>query len=280
MTALCVENLKKEYPSFTLDDISFVVEEGRVSGLVGANGAGKSTTIKSILGLVRATGKVEVFSRPAACAEAKSLIGYAGGGFRFYPQKRLKTLAKAVSRFYPAWSDERFQEFCKRFALDPNKKIAQLSEGMKVKFALALALSHGARLLILDEPTSGLDPFSREEFCDIILSLVREEGISVLFSTHITADLDRIADDVLLLSQGKLLINESLSELTARYMLATFAEPPQEGVVGLKRVKDGFEGLVPKTARIEGARLREPTLDEIIIHIEQERRGNTECVHC
>ncbi len=271
MNALEVTNLKKVYPSFTLGEVSFHVEEGKIAGLGGANGAGKSTTLKGILGFIEAEGKARVFSHDAKSAEAKSLVGYAGGGFRYYPHKKIKTVARVVSGFYPNWSEERFNRYCEKFELIPDKKIAELSEGMKVKFALALALSHGAKLLILDEPTSGLDPLAREEFLDILLSLVREEGISVLFSTHIVSDLDRAADSVIFLSHGRVLANEPISTLKRKYSLAFFKEKPSEKTIGLKPVKEGFEALVPRTESFAGANLKEPSLDEIIIHLEYAR---------
>ena len=273
MNALEVQNLKKVYPSFSLDGVSFTVQEGRVVGLVGANGAGKSTTLKGILGYIDAEGSARVFGFDAKSAEAKSLVGYAGGGFRYYPHKKIGTVARAVSGFYPNWSMETFGRYCRRFALEPDKKVLQLSDGMKVKFALSLALSHGAKLLVLDEPTSGLDPLAREEFADTILSLVREEGVSVLFSTHVVSDLERTADDIVFLSHGKVTVREELAALKEKYSLAFFREEPKNGVaVGLKSVKGGFEGLVPRTDFFDGAQLRTPTLDEIVIHLE--RRGS------
>lgn len=273
MTALEVKNLRKVYPAFTLDNVCFSLEEGRILGLVGANGAGKSTTLKGILGLIAAEGKAKIFSEDAKSERAKLLLGYAGGGFRNYPHKKIGTIARVVSGFYPNWSEEKFRRYSERFALLPDKKVSELSEGMKVKFALALALSHGAKLLLLDEPTSGLDPFAREEFLDILLSLVQEEGLTALFSTHIVSDLERAADDIVLLSHGRVAVNESLETLKKKYLLACFEERPRESVLGLKSVKGGFEGLVPRTAAVAGATLREPTLDEIIIHLE---RGNGE----
>ena len=269
MKALEVVNLKKVYPSFTLDSVNFSVEEGRIVGLVGANGAGKSTTIKGILGLITAEGEAKIFACDAKSAAAKPLYGYAGGGFRNYPHKKIGTIARVVSSFYPKWSNEAFTRYCTKFELAPDKKVSQLSEGMKVKFALALALSHGAKLLILDEPTSGLDPLAREEFLDILLSLVKEEGVSVLFSTHIVSDLERAADDIVLLSHGKVLVNEPLEALKSKYLLAAFEEEPKEKVIGCKMVKHGYEGLVLRTEQFEGATLREPTLEEIIIHLER-----------
>ena len=135
----------------------------------------------------------------------------------------LAAIRKAYAPFYPTWNQSKYEKFLSQFELIENKKVKELSEGMKVKFALALALSHGAKLLIMDEPTSGLDPLSREEFCDIILQLVREEGVSVLFSTHITSDLMRIADDIVYISQGKILAACPLKELLCKYNLAHFS---------------------------------------------------------
>lgn len=269
MKALEVKNLKKVYRAFTLDNVSFDLEEGRIMGLVGANGAGKSTTLKGIMGLIEAEGEARIFSHEARSLKAKSLVGYAGGGFRYYPHKKIKTVARTLSGFYPNWSEEKFRRYCEKFSLLPDKKVTELSEGMKVKFSLALALSHGAKLLVLDEPTSGLDPFAREEFLDILLALVREEEITVLFSTHIVSDLESVADDIVLLSHGKVTVNEPLSSLKEKYSLACFENRPQEGVIGLKQVKNGYEGLVPRTDFFAGAQLRKPTLDEIIIHLER-----------
>ncbi len=239
MNALEVSNLKKQYPSFTLDCVSFCVKKGCVTGLIGANGAGKTTTLKAITGLIGAEGNIRIFGKDLRGheREIKEKTGYISGGFRAYPQKSVNAVAHAVSACYPDWNGKLFETFLKRYGIDGGKKILQLSEGRKVKLFLALALSHGARLLILDEPTSGLDPLSREEFCETVLDLVKNEGVSVLFSTHITNDLERIADDVVLLSEGKLLAAEPLSILKNRYVLAhygTAEEARSAGVIGVR----------------------------------------------
>lgn len=183
MNALEVTGLCKKYPKFTLDNVSFSVGEGRVCGLIGRNGAGKSTTLKAIMRLIAAEGRVKVFGRDFAAEEAavKSDIGFVGGGFGFYPLKKIKAVSKAFASFYPNWNEGTYRKYLSDFGIDEEKKPSELSEGMKVKYSLALALSHGARLLVMDEPTSGLDPLSREEFCDIVLELTRENGVSVLF---------------------------------------------------------------------------------------------------
>ena len=275
MNALEVKGLTKVYPEFTLDKVSFCVPQGHISGLIGRNGAGKSTTIKGILRLIAAEGNVAVFGGDIIKDEmaVKQMIGYVGGGFRYYPMNTLAAIRKAYAPFYPTWNQGKYEKFLAQFGLSERKKVKELSEGMKVKFALALALSHGAKLLIMDEPTSGLDPLSREEFCDIILQLVREEGVSVLFSTHITSDLMRIADDIVYISQGKILAACPLKELLGKYKLAHFsslADATAANAIGVKLVKDGYEGLLScNTQRLNGVTLSDATIDNIIVHLEK-----------
>lgn len=277
MDALRVVNLYKKYPSFTLDNVTFSVGEGRVCGLIGANGAGKSTTLKGVVGQICTQGSAEIFGLPAQSEEAKRKVGFVVGGFRFYPSKTVKAVARAVSSFYPEWNAERFRGYLARYGIGEEKKIAQLSEGMKVKLSVALALSHGAKLLVLDEPTSGLDPFSREDFCDTVLGLVRDEGISVLFSTHITSDLMRVADDIVYIADGKILADEPLADLLGRYSFARFTDEAaagRSGAIGLKKAKNIFEGLVPRGAVPEGAECSDATLDDVTVCLERERRKN------
>ena len=282
MNALEVKNLTKIYPKFTLDNVCFNVAVGHITGLIGRNGAGKSTTLKGILGLISTDGEVRVFDKAMATEEqvVKQMIGYVGGGFRYYPTKTLEAVGKVVSTFYSDWDENRYRQYLKDFALDPTKKVHELSEGMKVKFSIALAMSHNARLLIMDEPTSGLDPLSREEFCDIILSLVREEGVTVLFSTHITSDLERIADDIVYIADGKILIDEPLNDVLAKYSIAHFADIEQARAahaIGVKPVKDGYEGLIPKGAEPIGATVTQATLDHIMIHFESAKKEGIVC---
>ena len=278
MNALEVRELTKVYPEFTLDKVSFFVKQGHISGLIGRNGAGKSTTIKGILRLINAEGSVSVFGKDFLKEEmaVKQTIGYVGGGFRYYPMNTLAAIRKAYAPFYPTWNQSKYEKFMSKFELIENKKVKELSEGMKVKFALALALSHGAKLLIMDEPTSGLDPLSREEFCDIILQLVREEGVSVLFSTHITTDLMRIADDIVYISRGKILAARPLKELLDKYKLAQFsslAAATEAKAIGVKPVKDGYEGLIPcNVQRLKNATIIDATIDNIMVHLEKAKR--------
>lgn len=283
MNALEVKGLTKVYSEFTLDKIGFCVPQGHIVGFIGRNGAGKSTTIKGILRLIAAEGAVSVFGKNMDEDEmaVKQMIGYVGGGFRYYPMNTLAAIRKAYAPFYPTWDQGKYERLLAQFDLSERKRVKELSEGMKVKFALALALSHGAKLLIMDEPTSGLDPLSREEFCDIVLQLVREDGVSVLFSTHITSDLMRIADDIVYISQGKILAACPLKELLNKYKLARFfslSDATAAKAIGVKVVKEGYEGLLPRDMQIStNVTVSDATIDNIIIHLEKANEGKRVC---
>lgn len=202
---LTVRNLCKNYPAFELHDVSFSIRASSIMGLIGRNGAGKTTTIKSILRLVRPDGgSVEFLGQPVDddAAALRREAGYVSGDLCYYPRKRLSQLTAVTRSFYSAWDSARYEALLRRFSLDDSKRVCELSAGMKVKYQLACALSHGAKLLILDEPTSGLDPVSRDDLLDLLRSLCEQDGVSILFSTHITSDLDACADDVTYLQNG------------------------------------------------------------------------------
>lgn len=206
MSILRVKHLSKQYPSFQLSDISFALEAGRIAGFAGRNGAGKTTTIKSVLNLIHPdAGEITYFGMPLIGheAEIKLRIGYSTGTVSWYPRKKLKDIVAVTKSFYPNWDESAYRKYMELFCLDENKTPLELSEGMKVKFNLLLALSHRAEILILDEPTSGLDPFSRDELLDIFMEL-RDEGIAVFFSTHIISDLEKCADDIVYISGGRI----------------------------------------------------------------------------
>lgn len=205
---LCVQNLCKHYPGFSLENVNFTLASKHIMGLIGKNGAGKSTTLKSILNMVSPeSGSVEIFQKDFRKheKECKQRIGVVFGGIDFYPLKKLSAITAVTQKFYADWDQEQYQKYIKRFSLDENKKFKELSNGMKVKYLLALALSHHAELLILDEPTSGLDPVSREELLHVFRQIVKNENCSILFSTHITSDLDKCADDITYIQNGRVL---------------------------------------------------------------------------
>jgi len=208
-----VEGLTKTYPKFQLRDVTFSLEKGSIMGFIGRNGAGKTTTLRSLLGLVHPdAGAVRYFGLDfrANEREVRQRIGFSAGGVSWYGRKKLGDLAAAVRPFYARWDEAAWQHWLSLFELDADKTPSQLSEGMKVKLDLALALSHRAELLLLDEPTSGLDPVSREELTEIFLHL-KKQDVSILFSTHITSDLEKCADSITYIRQGRIAATGALS---------------------------------------------------------------------
>ncbi len=217
-----VQNLVKEYPSFKLDDVSFSLESGRTAGFIGRNGAGKTTTIKSMLNLVHTdSGSVRFFGKPVAEneTEIKRRIGYSTGTINWYPRKKIRNIVDIVKRFYETWDDEAYHKYLDLFSIDENKTPLELSEGMKVKLNLLLALSHRSEMLILDEPTSGLDPFSRNEILEIFTDL-KNNGVAVFFSTHIISDIEKCADDIIYISKGKIIAAMTKKDFISEYSQA------------------------------------------------------------
>lgn len=233
---LCdIRNLTKSYPSFTLSDVSFSLQPGRITGFIGRNGAGKTTTIKSMLGLVHPDGgEISYFGVPFSEneREIKQRIGFSTGAVNYYPKKKIRTIAAITKTFYPNWDENAYQEYRKLFFLDENKMPCELSEGMKVKLNLLLALSHQAEILILDEPTSGLDPFSREELLELFLELKRR-GVALLFSTHITSDIEKCADDILYIRKGRLAANCTKDDFL--HKLCVGGETLEEGILRMEK---------------------------------------------
>ena len=218
MPVLEVHGLCKTYPKFRLQNVSFSLEKGRIMGLIGRDGAGKTTTLKSLLNLVHPDcGTRTFFGLDLAQheQEIKCRIGYAGGAVDYYRRKKIRVLSDITKQFYPNWDDAAYHKYLDVFSLDEDKTPGELSEGMRVKLNLTLALSHRAELLILDEPTSGLDPVSRAELLEIF-SLLRDQGTSILFSTHITTDLEACADDITYLAAGKMIASEPMDVFLQR----------------------------------------------------------------
>jgi ABC-2 type transport system ATP-binding protein len=218
--ALDVKNLSKIYREFTLDRVSFTLPEGMIMGMIGPNGAGKTTTIRLLLNMIRSDGgEVAVLGLDPRKneKELKNRIGYVGEEQHFYQNRRVSWTGNFVSHFYADWDHELFRSLLERFEISPKKRIKELSRGMKVKFSFALALSHSADLFILDEPTSGLDPIIRRELLDELKRLSIDENKAVLFSSHITDDVARIADIITFMDHGRILISEEKDQLMARF---------------------------------------------------------------
>jgi ABC-2 type transport system ATP-binding protein len=201
-----VTNLKKKFKDFTLKNINFTLEKGYIMGFIGPNGAGKSTTIKLIMNLLKKDdGEIKIFGLDNIKyeKEVKNRIGFVFDENYYYEELTVMEMKSVIAPFYKNWNDSIFNKYIKEFSLPPKTKIKELSKGMKMKLSIAVALSHDAELLIMDEPTSGLDPIIRSELLDILTFLIQDENKSVFFSTHITSDLDKIADYITFINNGK-----------------------------------------------------------------------------
>ena len=280
MTILKVEGLCKAYPEFALRDVSFSMESGSVMGFIGRNGAGKTTTLKSLLHLVHPdAGRITLLGKDMDCdeQEIRRSIGFVSGGLSYYPRKRLRQITDATRRFYPTWDEKMYRSCLERFRLSEDKRTSELSEGMKVKYQLALAMSHGAKLLILDEPTSGLDPVSRDDLLDLFLTLAEEDGVSILFSTHITSDLEKCADHITYIQNGRIFASQTKKDFLAAYVLAEgtpeqLTPAMERALIGLRKHRESFAGLLKAkdAALAAGCRVTQPSLEDIMVHLERE----------
>jgi ABC-2 type transport system ATP-binding protein len=277
---LSINHLHKKYESFWLKDVSFAMQQGKIMGFIGRNGAGKTTTLKSMLNLVHAdSGSIRFFgmNMQEHEFEIKQRISFIFGSVNYYQQKKVSTITDVYRRFYKNWDEPVYQDYLTRFALDPKKKISQLSQGMSIKYALALALSHHAELFILDEPTSGLDPVSRDELLTIFTDLVDREGASILFSTHITSDLDKNADDITYLKNGEILATQEKQKFVDDYrMIKGSADQAnavlKQKIIGCTERKGELSGLICTTDAdaFQAFAVTPAELESIMIHIERE----------
>lgn len=282
MEILSVQELVKKYPAFTLGPVSFSLEEGYILGFIGRNGAGKTTTLKSMIGFVHPdAGSVSICGMDFRAQEdaCKRAIGVVFGEFPYYLNKKLSAITAVTRAFYDKWDEERYRVLVRDFALDESKRINQLSAGMRVKYSLALALSHNARLLLLDEPTSGLDPVSRDELMQIFRDIVSDGEHSILFSTHILSDLDRCADQIVYIRDGKILENCDIESLRDKYSLVSGTkaqlESAKDALFGCQENAFGFIGLMKSQDRESYPDLTfvRPTVEDIMVYREKEERA-------
>ena len=220
--AINVKGLTKNYPNFSINNINLVVPKGYIVGLIGENGAGKSTTIKSILNLInKDSGSIEVFGLDHSKyeLEIKQRIGIVFDESHFPDQLKAKDINTMMKNIYQNWDTPLFNQYLKQFKLPENQIIKEFSRGMKMKLSLATALAHHPKLLILDEPTSGLDPIVRNEILDIFLDFIQDEEHSILISSHITSDLEKIADYITFIHEGNIIFSKSKDALLNDYVI-------------------------------------------------------------
>jgi len=279
--ALEIKGLRKEYNGFFLKDISFSLPQGYVMGLIGPNGAGKTTIIKLILNLIKKkAGEIRVFGMDNLKQEIemKSRIGFVHEVPSFYGYMKLERVKSIVSRFYPAWDDKPFSRLCGEFKLPLGKKISSLSRGMNTKFALALALSHDADLLLMDEPTSGLDPVFRRELMERLSEIIQDEQKAVLFSTHITSDLERTADYITYIQGGEIIFSSTKDKVREDWAIVKgenelLSDEIRPLFRGIRKSQYGFKALtsdIEKVRRqLSGQNLivEKASLDEIMFFL-------------
>jgi ABC-2 type transport system ATP-binding protein len=280
MKALEIKGLTKSYGNFTLNDVSFNLETGFIMGFIGPNGAGKTTTIKSILNLIKPEkGEIYILGKKFIDneIELKQLVGYTIGNSSFYQRSKVKTITNIIKSFYSFWDNNVYEDYIRKFSIDENKKITELSEGMKIKYQLAIAMSHGAKLLILDEPTSGLDPVARDGLLEIFQHLVMNGEVSILFSTHITSDLEKCADYITFINQGKLIKSEDKDTFIDSYKIIQGSLPIPDkyktNMISFKITPYGFTGLI-ETNKLpldwslidKDMEISKPNLEQIMIY--------------
>ena len=276
---LKIEKLNKAFKEFSLHDVDLSLERGYIMGFIGPNGAGKSTTIKLIMNLLRRdSGTIHVFGQDnlAHEREIKQRIGFVYDENVFYEELTVAEMKGIVSCFYSRWDEQAFQKRLKDFDLPPKRKIKELSKGMKMKFSLAVALSHHAELLIMDEPTSGLDPIVRSELLEILGHEMQDENKVVFFSTHITGDLDRVADFVTLIDRGRIVFSQPKDDIIDRYAvvkgpLELLDGDTRKGFVAVKENRFGFEGLATDRQAVhrqfgDSVLVEKPTLEDVMLY--------------
>ncbi|MDE6599184.1 MAG: ABC transporter ATP-binding protein [Oscillospiraceae bacterium] len=271
---LSINGLAKSYKDFTLKDASFEIEQGTVMGLIGQNGAGKTTIIRLIMNMInRDGGTVKVCGLDNINDEiaVKNKIGYVSDESFFFYNTNLARTAKACSYAYDNWDADKFADFLKKWELPEKKKIAALSKGMQTKAMLAVALSHNPELLILDEPTAGLDPVARIEILDLLRDFVSDGKRSVLFSTHITGDLDKIADVITLIIDGQIRESMSIDAIEDRYAVISGASSKltsenEKYTIGLRELNTGFESLILREnlSKFDGVSVKNPNVENLL----------------
>ena len=282
-----INSLRKEYKNFILKDVSFQLPYGYIMGLIGPNGAGKTTIIKLIMNLIRKNnGSIRVFGKDNLEDEIniKSRIGFVYDSPPFYEHLTLAQNKSIVSQFYKEWGEDLFNNYTSDFELDLRSKFKTLSRGMKMKFQLAMALSHNADLIILDEPTSGLDPVFRRELLYIFSGLIQNEKKSILFSTHITSDLERIADFVTFIKNGEIVFSDEKDSVLESWGVIKGGNELLAGdhsnlFHGIRKHEYGFEALTSDAREVarrfkSNVTIEKPTLEDIMFFMTSNNGGN------
>lgn len=275
-----LKNVTKNFEEFSVKNINLQVKQGFVTGFIGENGAGKSTTIKMMMNLLKPdAGEVKLFGFDYKKHEKtiKERIGFVYDGNIFFAGLNLKDIKRIVAPAYKQWDDTLFYQYVEQFKLPLNKAIKTFSKGMQMKASLAIALSHHAELIIMDEPTAGLDPIFRRELLDLLQELMIEGNRTIFFSTHITTDLDRIADYIAFMQNGELVFNQSIHDLAENYALVKggmdlLDRDTEKDFVHIHRSSTGFEALTDNIREVKNTFgntviIERPSLEDIMYYL-------------
>ena len=284
--ALIIKNLSKRYKDFTLDKISFAVPKGSIMGFVGENGAGKTTTIKAILDLIGTEGgEVSIlgYSSKDLPLDVKAALGVVFDGSSLHDNLNIKNVDFVMKHIYKNWDSKIFAAYVKRFDLPERKNMKEFSRGMKMKLSIAIALSHHSKLLILDEATSGLDPMVRDEILDIFLEFIQEEDHTILLSSHIISDIEKIADYVTFIHKGRIVFSESKDELIYQYGIIRCRRDEVSAIdrsyiVGMRENSFGAEVMIRRKdafmKQYHHYSVDRTTIEEIMLFISRGRELN------
>lgn len=277
--AIKISKLTKKFGNFKLGPLDFKIKKGAITGFIGENGAGKSTTVKLILGVLGGNrGTIEIFDKDIKdlSMDERYKIGFVFDDLFLPDSMKVFEIEKMHSLLYKGyWEEERFYEFVENFSLPTDIPISAFSRGMKMKLGLALAMSHGAELLILDEPTSGLDPVVRDDFLDILLDFIQDENHTVLISSHILSDLEKIADYIAFIHKGELIFNEEKDGLSEKYGLVSLGNEEYESLdktalVGVRKHQFGRQCLVKRDKIPSGIDIEKPSIEDIMVYMVKE----------
>ncbi len=282
-----IRGVSKEFKEFSFDSIDLQIKQGYTTGLIGANGSGKTSLIKLIMNLLQPDkGEISVFGLDYATHEKviKDRIGFVYDSNIFYESLNLKDISKIIAPSYKHWDSMQFKAYVDQFELPLKKPIKKLSKGMQMKASIALALSHHAELIIMDEPTAGLDPTFRRELLDIFQEVMVNENRSILFSTHTTSDLERLADYIVLIDQGEILFHQRMDELQEKYSIAKgnsdlLDRDTEAHFINIERSQDVFQALTINAAQVQKVFgdyivMEKASLDDIMFHMKAAHRRN------
>lgn len=272
--ALEIKNLNKRYDDFVLDNLNFTLPSGCIMGFIGENGAGKSTTIKLILNLIKKeSGEIRVLGKDTSVAERqlKENIGVVMDESCFPENLRVKDINLIMKNIYKTWNETMFYQYVDKFELPQKKFVKEYSRGMKMKLSIACALSHDSKILILDEATSGLDPIVRDEILDVFLDFIQDESHSVFISSHIISDLEKICDYITFIHKGKLIFSQPKDQLLEEYGILKCSESELQtvdsnAIKGLKRGSFGIQALVKKDKITSNLLVDSTSIEEIMLY--------------